>query len=39
MKPGVVLSSRVRHLEKWILRHISAVAGPILDEIGQPGAK
>ena len=33
-KPEVVFSGRGRHLEKWILRHISAVGAPIWTKFG-----
>jgi len=33
-KPEVVFSSRGRHLEKWIWRHISTVGAPIWTKFG-----
>ena len=33
-KPEVVFSDRSRHLEKWILRHISAADVPIWTKFG-----
>ena len=33
-KPEVVFSDRGRHLEKWILRHISAAGAPIWTKFG-----
>jgi len=33
-KPEVVFSGRGRHLEKWILRHISAADVPIWTKFG-----
>ena len=33
-KPEVVFSGRGRHIQKWLLRHISAVGAPILTKFG-----
>ena len=34
-KPEVVFSGRGRHIEKWILRHISAMGAPIWTKFGR----